>query len=329
LSSRSSITASAAPSTEETIVAAAGGVAAAAHTEAPAPSPAAVRPLEPPAEPEASPADSRSEPPVPPPPSPAGTTAQARAPEEPPLPERYDVDEVVGIAVDPTRAYLYWEVRPATLAHLRARRPQGALVVRLVEVAPTWDGPATRVRDLRADALYGDGFVRDLEPGSHVRVSIGWLSASAFDPIAVGVELTMPRLTPADLLARHHAHWRPEPTAPGSGPEPTTRKLVGRGARANDRFWPAAAAARSDSEVFASTERRSAPPRSDALASAIAGPTRAWVRAIGASEHVREDGTERWRRGGASDLARGGASERSHGGASELGRSDALRRRTG
>ena len=51
--------------------------------------------------------------------------AEAAAPEIPALPARYDVDEVVAIAVDPSTFYVYWEVRATTFAHMAAEAPGG------------------------------------------------------------------------------------------------------------------------------------------------------------------------------------------------------------
>jgi hypothetical protein len=134
----------------------------------------------------------------------------------PPAPERYEVDEVVAIAVDPTRIYLYWEVRPATLAHARKRQPDGRLAIRIFSVLGTWEGPITRTRDMPIDALQGDLYVRDVEPGANIRVSIGWLAAT-FEPFAVGVEISAPRALPlesADLPAI--ARWRRDANANAS-----------------------------------------------------------------------------------------------------------------
>jgi hypothetical protein len=138
----------------------------------------------------------------------------------PALPDRYDVDEIVAIALDPRTLYVYWEVRATTLARARARRPAGALVVRVVSVAPTWDGPIVRGRDVRVDALHGDQFVGDIEPGSSVRVSVGWMAQDEFEPFAVGVELSAPHLGAAAPIAHEVGHWSAEPSAPAPSPPP-------------------------------------------------------------------------------------------------------------
>jgi hypothetical protein len=123
------------------------------------------------------------------------------------LPERYDVDEVVAVAVNPRTLYVYWEVRPRTLAHARVRDAGGHLVVRVVVVAATWDGPRSVLHEVSVDELFGDCFVRDATPGANVRVSIGWRTNEVFSPFAVGMELTMPRGDVAEPLAREVAQW--------------------------------------------------------------------------------------------------------------------------
>lgn len=130
--------------------------------------------------------------------------------EELPLPERYNVDEIVGIAVDPTTAYVYWEVRPLVLARAHARLSEGTMIVRLISVTPTWDGPVTELRDERIDALVGDVYVRGLQPGSHVRISVGWLAHGEYTPFAIGESVTTPRKEPTVAKASTTARWMPE-----------------------------------------------------------------------------------------------------------------------
>lgn len=130
--------------------------------------------------------------------------------EEAVLPERYDVDEIVAIAVDPFTLYFYWEVRATSLARAQARRPDGWLAVRIAGVTASWSGPVTRVRDLRADSLYGDRFLRDIEPGSNIRVSVGWQSGEEFEPFAVGLDVTAPHLRASDAVADEVEQWHPD-----------------------------------------------------------------------------------------------------------------------
>jgi len=133
---------------------------------------------------------------------PAAASSEEPASVEPPaalasdavvLPEQYDVDEVVALAVDPSTFYVYWEVRPTTFAHMSAQGVGGSLALRVMAVTPGWDGPIVETRDVRVDALSGDQFIHHVRPRADVRVSIGWLRDGQFDPIAVGAEVAAPR----------------------------------------------------------------------------------------------------------------------------------------
>ena len=124
---------------------------------------------------------------------PAAAELVTEEPAEPALPQRYDVDEVVALAVDPSTFYVYWEVRPTTFAHRMARSPAGSLALRVVAITPGWDGPIVETRDIHIDALFGDRFIHHVRPRADVRVSVGWLDQDRFDPIAVGAEVSAPR----------------------------------------------------------------------------------------------------------------------------------------
>ncbi|XXY53479.1 tetratricopeptide repeat protein [Sorangium sp. So ce269] len=135
------------------------------------------------------------------------------------MPARYDLDEIVGIAVDPETLYLYWEVRPRTLARARARHPEGELVIRVVAVLPSWERPVVEQRDLAIDALFGDMFVRDIPAGAHLRMCTGWLVGDVFEPFAVGLEVAAPRALPVSPRSSSVEPAAPEPAAlPGEAP---------------------------------------------------------------------------------------------------------------
>jgi hypothetical protein len=101
-----------------------------------------------------------------------------------PLPEKYDVDECVAIAVDPVTLYVYWEVRESTLEHVRRTREGGALTLRLLIITPSWDGPRSATRDFDVDGATTHRTVRDLPAGAVVRAGIGWRTGDVFLPIA-------------------------------------------------------------------------------------------------------------------------------------------------
>jgi hypothetical protein len=83
--------------------------------------------------------------------------------------------------------------------------------VRVATVIATWEGPVLDARDMHVDALYGDRFLRDIQPGSNVRVSIGWRSGAGFEPFAVGSEVTAPRMVPVESVAQEVARFEADP----------------------------------------------------------------------------------------------------------------------
>ena len=139
------------------------------------------------------------------------THAPARAfmKDDAPLPSKYDVDECVAIPVDPSTLFVYWEVKDATARHLAASRPGGALVLRLVLLLPTWDGPRTQLRDHEVHASHGDYFVRGLPIGTVVRAAIGWRVGEAFVAIAQSPALETPPGAPSASVAGVLVRWTP------------------------------------------------------------------------------------------------------------------------
>jgi hypothetical protein len=128
------------------------------------------------------------------------------------LPARYDVDECVAVSVDPTTLFAYWEVRVATLDHVRWSRPDGVVALRVLIVTPSWDGPMSATRDIDVGESLGDWFIRDLPPGAVVRVAIGWRSGEVFLPIAHSPALETPPDKPSRLTAEVWAKWTTEGT---------------------------------------------------------------------------------------------------------------------
>ncbi|MFT3768023.1 MAG: DUF4912 domain-containing protein [Minicystis sp.] len=256
--------------------------------------------------------------------------------DEPPLPQRYEVDEVVAIAVDPRTIYIYWEVRPTTLAHARAQHPDGALALRIASVTASWEGPVVDKRDLHVDALYGDRFIRDVQPGSNVRVSVGWKSAAGFEPLAVGTEVTAPRAVPVESVAQDVARWAEEPVAPFAAWRPETAPPQAPRAGQPEPFVPRPAMPVPWARAIAGAPPAQSAPVDTGVASwgepgaepreeIVEGEQiveQSWFIAGGASELSR-GGPGRVRTvsrrlilgaplGGASDLLYGGASELGH-----------------
>ena len=89
-----------------------------------------------------------------------------------PLPERYDVDEVVLMPVDPKTVFAYWEVRETSVTQAR-EQAAGKLILRIVAVTASWEGPSVETRDIEVREPVGDWFVRDLPPGAVLRAALG------------------------------------------------------------------------------------------------------------------------------------------------------------
>lgn len=124
-----------------------------------------------------------------------------------PLPQRYDVDECVALAVDPFTVYAYWEVRESTREEHRRRTPDATPILRVVVLEPAWWGPATTVRDEVVALPVGESFLRQVPPGSVLRLAIGFLDGGAFSPVAQAPVLEMPQAGPLPLSARTLAQW--------------------------------------------------------------------------------------------------------------------------
>lgn len=141
-----------------------------------------------------------------PPPTP---TAEEPIPmlDDEPLPPRYEVDEIVALPVDPRTLYVYWEAREETLREARAEAEDGKLVVRVVAVTASWEGPVVHTRDIEVQATVGDWFVRDLPEGAIVRAALGWQSSLGFQPIAVALEIGAPPAKPSPIAATELARF--------------------------------------------------------------------------------------------------------------------------
>jgi hypothetical protein len=133
------------------------------------------------------------EPAVPPAPKPtaariAEPPEPARAPVAPSRPTQrvaaFPLDDAVQLEVLRGRARLTWQLRPRSFAHALATYPDGRLVVRLLRVHASWEGPRVDTDDVPVDALRG-GMDRVLpDSASALCAAIGWLSPAGFSPLA-------------------------------------------------------------------------------------------------------------------------------------------------
>jgi hypothetical protein len=130
-----------------------------------------------------------------------------------PFPSRYNVDECVAMAVDPTTVYVYWEARAQTVerarrAMTRSGNDAGKSVLRVLIVEPHERGPRVSTRDFDViDLELGEWFVRELPPSCIVRAAIGLLSGERFLPLAHTLDVEAPASTPSSAIASEYVHW--------------------------------------------------------------------------------------------------------------------------
>jgi hypothetical protein len=164
--------------------------------------------------------------PTPPPAPPALAAPEAVAPsgpprpapmlDEEPLPDTYDVDEVVLMPVDPTTLYLYWELRPGTLQEALLLDPTGQLVLRIDQIL----GADYQTLRLLPAAALGDVQVDDLPPGALCVAVLGLRSESQWIPLLRSTPRALPPAASVVEVAHQLVRWT-ETTAVAPPPEPT------------------------------------------------------------------------------------------------------------
>lgn len=130
-----------------------------------------------------------------------------------PFPARYDVDECVAMAADPTTVYVYWESRPTTVERARrvlarANEASSKSILRVLVVEPLERGPRVSTRDFDIiDVELGEWFVRDLPAGAIVRAAIGLKSGERFLPVAHTGDVEAPVNKPSEAVAHELVVW--------------------------------------------------------------------------------------------------------------------------
>jgi hypothetical protein len=77
------------------------------------------------------------------------------------------------------------------------RSPNGELILRIVAVTPSWDGPRVEIRDIEVATNVGDWWVCDLPAKAVLRAAIGWRGERGFDPLAVALDVATGEAEPA------------------------------------------------------------------------------------------------------------------------------------
>jgi Domain of unknown function (DUF4912) len=133
-----------------------------------------------------------------------------------PLPRCYGVDECVAIPIDPTTIFAYWEIRVATLTHLRRQRSKGVVALRAFIIMADWDGPRSFTRDIDVGEPIGEWVIRDLPAGAVVRVAMGWRTGDVFLPVGHSPALETPYSGPGPMPAEVAVRWTREGMVPVS-----------------------------------------------------------------------------------------------------------------
>jgi Domain of unknown function (DUF4912) len=147
-------------------------------------------------------------------------------------------DECVAIPVDKATLFVCWELGDAKLSRLRAPGAgSGALVLRLLVIVPTWDGPTASTRDVEVDEHRGETVVRDLPAPGVVRAAVGWRTDDGFLPLAHSPLLEAP---PDGFPGRAEAllRWTPDgivPITPADVDAASIHRAIGRLSPTNGR----------------------------------------------------------------------------------------------
>ncbi len=91
--------------------------------------------------------------------------------------------ECLALAIGRT-GYVWWTISAETLARAAVAEPSARFVVRLVIVAPSWDGPTTTQRDVEAAPTSLEITIADLPEPCVLRAAIGFRDGDVFQPVA-------------------------------------------------------------------------------------------------------------------------------------------------
>ncbi|MBX3228793.1 MAG: tetratricopeptide repeat protein [Labilithrix sp.] len=92
--------------------------------------------------------------------------------------------------------YVWWSLSAAS----QQLAEESFFFLRIVTIAPSWEGPRVETRDLAADPRAGELVLRDLPADAVVRIAIGFVPAGEFVPVAHSPAL---ELGPGSTLR----HW--------------------------------------------------------------------------------------------------------------------------
>lgn len=128
--------------------------------------------------------------------------------DEEPLPERYEIDEIVLMPVDPTTLYLYWEIQPALIEEAKQIAPGGQLVMRLDQRV----GERYRTLRLLPVAPIGDTQFGGLPIGAECIAILGLRTEFQWVPLLRSEPRTLPPDVGVPEVARQVVQWREDKT---------------------------------------------------------------------------------------------------------------------
>lgn len=124
-----------------------------------------------------------------------GTLAGARARRDPHLENRLFI-----VRLESSAAYCAWQLTSEFVANARKARPSGGLVLRVVEVTTSWDGPETHESTWELGELEGYRRIEPKGSPSQIRTALGWLDGDRFTVLAIGSEFAWNDVQGSKLL---------------------------------------------------------------------------------------------------------------------------------
>jgi hypothetical protein len=100
------------------------------------------------------------------------------------LQDEEELSECFAVALPEGAGYVRFRALPAEVSRARAGRAEARLVVRLVVIAPTPEGPRTTIRDHEVEPGEGELVLDDLPQPGVLRAAVGVASGESFVPLA-------------------------------------------------------------------------------------------------------------------------------------------------
>lgn len=142
------------------------------------------------------------------------------------LPQWYDENKIAFLVVNPTTAYLYWELAFSQCKALQEHQP----ILRLFELSPQQHfKPPRLVTRIDLPAYTDNWYFNELQSDRQYQADIGWEHNGVFFIILRSNTISMPPAAP--LAVPNRVKWQPvnhipERPAPTAGPLVTVDELI-------------------------------------------------------------------------------------------------------